>query len=172
MSSFATSTSRSLTPSISVCVPRPYADSLNQDRGGEGISNVGRPGSACHPPLTDGRGRHADVRPLLSLSLSLSHTHTPSVSLFFPPLRLNATALTRALFRHRDVLGFGYPMYQSLKALETTGTEDDRQWLTYWLLFAMLKIFEGATGVLLNMIPFYLLIKVGRVKGDMTICSQ
>ena len=63
-------------------------------------------------------------------------------------------------------------MYQSLKALETTGTEDDRQWLTYWLLFAMLKIFEGATGVLLNMIPFYLLIKVGRVKGDMTICSQ
>lgn len=70
-------------------------------------------------------------------------------------------------------------MYETLKALETPGTDDDTQWLTYWLIFSMFKITESLLGVLLNMIPFYYFIKVAflvwcyypTIKGASTVYS-
>eukprot|EP00736_Rhodelphis_marinus_P008239 Rmarinus@m.25967 len=40
------------------------------------------------------------------------------------------------------LIGFVYPAYQSYKALETKDEEDDKQWLTYWVCYALLNIVE------------------------------
>merc|ERR1712137_1486093 len=59
-----------------------------------------------------------------------------------------------------DVVGFVYPLYASLKAIESEETEDDKQWLTYWIIFTLFKIIETVADFLISFIPFYFLIKV------------
>eukprot|EP01041_Mallomonas_annulata_P007462 gene7462-15267_t len=59
-----------------------------------------------------------------------------------------------------DLVGFAYPLYASLKAIESKGVEDDAQWLTYWLIFSILKIVDELAGVITQLIPFYFLFKV------------
>ena len=59
-----------------------------------------------------------------------------------------------------DLIGFVYPVYASIKAIETDEKEDDTQWLTYWLIFAFFKVFEGVADSLVAFIPFYFLAKV------------
>jgi len=58
-----------------------------------------------------------------------------------------------------DIVGFVFPMYASIKAIESPSTEDDTLWLTYWLVFAIFKILESSADFMLSMIPFYSLIK-------------
>jgi len=61
-----------------------------------------------------------------------------------------------------NVIGFVYPTIASMKAIETKGTLDDTQWLTYWTVFAALNVLEG---ILLKYIvaafPFYFAFKFG-----------
>jgi len=59
-----------------------------------------------------------------------------------------------------DLVGFVLPMYYSMKAIESTDTSDDKQWLTYWLIFSLFKIAESFLGPILEVIPFYFIIKV------------
>lgn len=59
-----------------------------------------------------------------------------------------------------DVIGFVYPFYMSLKAIETDDSEDDKQWLTYWIVFVLFKVLENVADVLIAFIPFYFLFKV------------
>jgi len=59
-----------------------------------------------------------------------------------------------------DLVGFAYPMYASLKAIETPTTEDDKQWLTYWVVFSLFKVVEGVADFIVSSIPFYFLFKV------------
>jgi len=33
-------------------------------------------------------------------------------------------------------VGFVYPAYMSLKSIETKTGSDDKQWLTYWLVYS------------------------------------
>ena len=40
-----------------------------------------------------------------------------------------------------DLVGFVYPMYASLKAIETFSKDDDKQWLTYWVVFSLFKVY-------------------------------
>nr|AFK39846.1 unknown [Lotus japonicus] len=35
-----------------------------------------------------------------------------------------------------------YPLYASIKAMETRPITDDQQWLTYWVLYSMITLFE------------------------------
>ena len=37
-------------------------------------------------------------------------------------------------------IGFLYPMYVSIKALESRDDSDDTQWLTYWVVYAFFHV--------------------------------
>ncbi|GMY08911.1 TB2/DP1/HVA22-related protein [Fagus crenata] len=52
-----------------------------------------------------------------------------------------------AIARHLDSLvGPGvmliYPLYASMRAIESPSTLDDQQWLTYWVLYSFITLFE------------------------------
>ena len=59
-----------------------------------------------------------------------------------------------------DLVGFVYPVYASIKAIEGKNKDEDSTWLTYWLVFAMFKTVEGLANRVLSMIPYYFFIKV------------
>ncbi|KAL1110494.1 hypothetical protein AAG570_008022 [Ranatra chinensis] len=58
-----------------------------------------------------------------------------------------------------NIIGFLYPAYASMKALETRETGDDTKWLTYWTVFALFSIIEYPSDLLLYWFPFYWLLK-------------
>lgn len=56
-------------------------------------------------------------------------------------------------------IGFGYPAYASMKALESSTKEDDTRWLTYWVTFAAFSLLEFFSEFILGFVPFYWLVK-------------
>ena len=58
-----------------------------------------------------------------------------------------------------NIIAFGYPAYASIKAVESTRKEDDTQWLTYWVVYAVFGIVEFFSDILLSWFPFYWLFK-------------
>jgi len=59
-----------------------------------------------------------------------------------------------------QLLGFIYPAYMSFKAIESQEEGDDKQWLTYWVVFCSFTLLDMSLGFLLTVIPFYSLIKL------------
>lgn len=53
-----------------------------------------------------------------------------------------------------------YPAAKSIQALETEETDDDKQWLTYWIIFGIFTLLDDFLGCILNMIPYYFWIKL------------
>jgi receptor expression-enhancing protein 5/6 len=60
-----------------------------------------------------------------------------------------------------NVIGVAYPAFMSFVALESQGTEDDKQWLTYWVCFGAFNIVDQFAGIILQFIPFYYFLKLG-----------
>jgi receptor expression-enhancing protein 5/6 len=58
-----------------------------------------------------------------------------------------------------NFIGVVYPAYCSCKALETENKDDDVQWLTYWVVFAVFTFLEFFSDILLSWMPFYFLLK-------------
>ncbi len=59
------------------------------------------------------------------------------------------------------LIGFLYPAYMSFKAIESTrDSEDDKLWLTYWVVFSFLYVFDGIISSVLSIIPFVSLLKI------------
>jgi len=58
-----------------------------------------------------------------------------------------------------NVIGFLYPAYCSIKALESKNKEDDTQWLMYWVVFALFSVVEFFSDILVGWVPFYWLSK-------------
>ncbi|MCJ1333258.1 ER membrane protein DP1/Yop1 [Thelotrema lepadinum] len=54
--------------------------------------------------------------------------------------------------------GFIVPGYYSMQALFTTNKTDDTQWLTYWVTYAFLTVFESAVNAA-YWFPFYYIFK-------------
>uniref|UniRef100_UPI00358F8317 receptor expression-enhancing protein 5-like n=1 Tax=Myxine glutinosa TaxID=7769 RepID=UPI00358F8317 len=52
-------------------------------------------------------------------------------------------------------IGFLYPAYCSIKAIESNLKEDDTQWLTYWVVYAFFSFGEFFSDILLFWFPFY-----------------
>ncbi|KAK9480356.1 TB2/DP1, HVA22 family-domain-containing protein [Lipomyces japonicus] len=59
-----------------------------------------------------------------------------------------------------NLAGFLIPGYYSLIALDTPGTADDTQYLTYWVVFAFFSVVEFWSRAILYWIPFYWFFKV------------
>lgn len=57
-------------------------------------------------------------------------------------------------------VGFLYPAYMSFKAIESRGSQDDTQWLTFWVVYAVCTIFDPVLNAVLYFIPFYYLFKL------------
>ncbi|KAJ1423619.1 TB2/DP1/HVA22-related protein [Sesbania bispinosa] len=55
--------------------------------------------------------------------------------------------LIQVIAKNFDVLALPlvtlvYPLYASIKAIETRSITDDQQWLTYWVLYSLITLFE------------------------------
>ena len=61
------------------------------------------------------------------------------------------------------VLGFVYPAYCSVKALESSRKDDDTQWLVYWVVFALFSVLEFFSDMLVGWVPFYWFTKVSSI---------
>lgn len=54
-----------------------------------------------------------------------------------------------------NLIGFAYPAYYSIKAIESNNKEDDTQWLTYWVVYGLFSIVEAFSDIFLSWFPFY-----------------
>ncbi|KAI9478657.1 MAG: TB2/DP1, HVA22 family-domain-containing protein [Benjaminiella poitrasii] len=54
-----------------------------------------------------------------------------------------------------NTIAWVYPAYASFKAIETTSTSDDTQWLTYWTVLGFVQMIEYFSDILLYWFPFY-----------------
>jgi receptor expression-enhancing protein 5/6 len=69
---------------------------------------------------------------------------------FFNPLAAPAS----------NLVGWALPAYMSFKAIETPATQDDVQWLTYWIVFGTFNFFESfALRAILYYFPWYFAFK-------------
>ncbi|KAH6755068.1 HVA22-like protein A [Perilla frutescens var. hirtella] len=48
-----------------------------------------------------------------------------------------------------------YPLYASIRAIETKSIGDDQQWLTYWVLYSIITLFELTFAKLIEWLPFW-----------------
>lgn len=58
-----------------------------------------------------------------------------------------------------NLIGFVYPAYASIKAIETVHKDDDTKWLMYWTVYALFGLMEYFGDQLLFWIPLYTLTK-------------
>ena len=58
------------------------------------------------------------------------------------------------------LVGIVIPGIMSLKALETSELDDDKQWLTYWVVYGVFSLLDIFLGFVLKLIPFYYFIKL------------
>ncbi|KAA8526221.1 hypothetical protein F0562_008040 [Nyssa sinensis] len=53
-----------------------------------------------------------------------------------------------------------YPLYASMRAIESPTTLDDQQWLTYWVLYSFITLFELSCWKILQWFPIWAYIKL------------
>ncbi|KAG2254321.1 hypothetical protein Bca52824_084457 [Brassica carinata] len=66
----------------------------------------------------------------------------------------------KVLLRNFDVLAgpvvsLVYPLHASVKAIEAQSHADDKQWLTYWVLYSLLTLFELTFAKLIEWVPIW-----------------
>ncbi|TWW58376.1 Receptor expression-enhancing protein 6 [Takifugu flavidus] len=59
-----------------------------------------------------------------------------------------------------NLIGFVYPAYYSIKAIESPCKEDDTKWLTYWVVYGIFSLGEFFSDIFLYWFPFYYAFKV------------
>jgi receptor expression-enhancing protein 5/6 len=58
-----------------------------------------------------------------------------------------------------NLVGTVYPAFWTIKSIESN-LDDDKHWLTYWVVFASFSIIDTFSGFLLKLLPFYFFIKI------------
>ena len=58
------------------------------------------------------------------------------------------------------LVGIVIPSISSLRALQTKDSDDDKQWLTYWVVFGVFSFIDLFTASILKFIPFYFILKI------------
>ncbi|KAI7793209.1 receptor expression-enhancing protein 5 [Triplophysa rosa] len=56
-----------------------------------------------------------------------------------------------------NLIGFAYPAYISIKAIESATKDDDTKWLTYWVVYGVFSVAEFFADIFLSWFPFYFL---------------
>ncbi|PNT72757.1 hypothetical protein BRADI_2g48770v3 [Brachypodium distachyon] len=84
---------------------------------------------------------------------------------FYQQLQHNIMGVLGALARHLDSLvGPGimllYPLYASMRAIESPSSLDDQQWLTYWVLYSLITLFELSCWKALQWLPLWPYVKL------------
>mmetsp|Transcript_95763 Transcript_95763/g.206659 ORF Transcript_95763/g.206659 Transcript_95763/m.206659 type:complete len:176 (-) Transcript_95763:166-693(-) len=59
-----------------------------------------------------------------------------------------------------NLVGLLYPMYASVKAIESKDSSDDTQWLTYWIVYGVFGFLETFIDLILYWLPFFYAIKI------------
>jgi len=54
-----------------------------------------------------------------------------------------------------NFIGFLYPAYCSIKAIESKEKDDDTKWLTYWVVYSVFHLLEFFADIFFFWIPFY-----------------
>ncbi|XP_071402935.1 receptor expression-enhancing protein 6 [Centroberyx affinis] len=54
-----------------------------------------------------------------------------------------------------NLIGFVYPAYFSIKAIESLNKDDDTKWLTYWVVYGVFSLGEFFSDIFLYWFPFY-----------------
>jgi len=58
-----------------------------------------------------------------------------------------------------NFIGFVYPAYASVKAIESRATGDDTAWLMYWVVYSSFSCLEFFSDIILSWLPFYYFLK-------------
>ncbi|XP_018601275.1 receptor expression-enhancing protein 6-like isoform X2 [Scleropages formosus] len=58
-----------------------------------------------------------------------------------------------------NLIGFMYPAYFSIKAIESENKDDDTKWLTYWVVYGVFSVGEFFSDIFLYWCPFYYVAK-------------
>ncbi|KAI4981952.1 HVA22-like protein a [Hordeum vulgare subsp. vulgare] len=53
------------------------------------------------------------------------------------------------------IVSLAYPLYASVRAIETKSPIDDQQWLTYWVLYSFITLFELTFAAVIEWLPFW-----------------
>ncbi|CAM9973093.1 unnamed protein product [Discosporangium mesarthrocarpum] len=48
-----------------------------------------------------------------------------------------------------------YAPYMSFRAIQSVGLEDDKQWLTFWVVYSVFEVLEKVTDTILEVGPGY-----------------
>ena len=59
-----------------------------------------------------------------------------------------------------ELIGIFYPLYMSFKAIESKQADDDKLWLTYWVVYGLYTVIDSLALVFHSWIPFYYPIKL------------
>jgi len=58
------------------------------------------------------------------------------------------------------LVGIIFPTICSIRALESKESDDDKQWLTYWVVYGIFSFIDLFSGFILKYIPFYFIFKI------------
>lgn len=59
-----------------------------------------------------------------------------------------------------NLIGFVYPAYASIHAVESEDKDDDKKWLTYWIVYGLFLPVESFVNFIVSWFPLYWLIKL------------
>ena len=59
-----------------------------------------------------------------------------------------------------NLVGTLYPAFWTIKSLEQNLVEEQRKWLTYWVVFGSFIIIDMSSVVIVKFIPFYFVLKI------------
>lgn len=73
---------------------------------------------------------------------------------------MGSGSFLKVLVSNLDVLAgplvsLAYPLYASVRAIETKSSIDDQQWLTYWVLYSFITLFELTFAAVIEWLPFW-----------------
>ncbi|CAM8984224.1 unnamed protein product [Rhodiola kirilowii] len=79
---------------------------------------------------------------------------------------VGAEELGKVLIKNIDVIAgplisLAYPLYASIREIENKSpTADDQQWLTYWIMYSMITLFELTFASFLDWVPVWPYVKL------------